>query len=540
MVSALLVKRNQEVSNSNSFDALNLIKNDDDFGKLLLVDDDGKSLPNVVSTINADSDSEVEEFSRSHVEPKMQKDYKANYKNMKAKLALLKDKEEVSDDEKVTEVKVLMALADDELPVRKNHARNGMLRRSMAAKLTTASASGCLFANFPSKIEPKKVSEALKHPRWVDSITFLNGKLNEEVYVKYPSGFKSSEFSDYVCKLYKALYGLKQDPRAKSTSAKAEYIAAAGCCASILWMKSQLSDYDIHYKMVPIFCDNASAIAISNNLVIHSRTKHIDIREFWCIVITYDPNPPTDNSEALVDLPNGKRAIGTKLVFRNKKNERGIVVRNKARLVAQGYTQEEGINYDEVFAPVARIEAIRGDILLVHVYVDDIIFECTKKFLCDEFELMMHKRFQMSSMGELTFFLGLQVKQKDDGIFNSQDKYVVDILKKFDFTTVKTASTPMEPNKALTKDAEAEDMDVPSYTKDFTSSCCEENLQILKRLPKLGLWYPRDTPFDLEAFSDSDYARASLDGKSTIGGCQFLRKRCYGSKIKCLIMGSTS
>ncbi|GKE57503.1 putative ribonuclease H-like domain-containing protein, partial [Tanacetum coccineum] len=61
----------------------------------------------------------------------------------------------------------------------------------------------------------------------------------------------------------------------------------------------------------------------------------------------------------LVDLPNGKRAIGTKWVFRNKKDERGIVVRNKARLVAQGYTQEEGIDYDEVFAPVARIEAIR-------------------------------------------------------------------------------------------------------------------------------------------------------------------------------------
>ncbi|GJZ12345.1 putative ribonuclease H-like domain-containing protein [Tanacetum coccineum] len=61
----------------------------------------------------------------------------------------------------------------------------------------------------------------------------------------------------------------------------------------------------------------------------------------------------------LVDLPNGKRAIGTKWVFRNKKDERGIVIRNKARLVAQGYTQEEGIDYDEVFAPVARIEAIR-------------------------------------------------------------------------------------------------------------------------------------------------------------------------------------
>ncbi|GJZ40158.1 putative ribonuclease H-like domain-containing protein [Tanacetum coccineum] len=99
----------------------------------------------------------------------------------------------------------------------------------------------------------------------------------------------------------------------------------------------------------------------------------------------------------------------------------------------------------------------------LQVYVDDIIFGSTKKSLCVEFEQMMHKRFQMSSMGELTFFLGLQVKQKDDGIFISQDKYVADILKKFDFVTVKTASTPIETNKALFKDDEAEDVDVHLY-----------------------------------------------------------------------------
>nr|GEV89924.1 retrovirus-related Pol polyprotein from transposon TNT 1-94 [Tanacetum cinerariifolium] len=99
------------------------------------------------------------------------------------------------------------------------------------------------------------------------------------------------------------------------------------------------------------------------------------------------------------------------------------------------------------------IKKDKDDILLVQVYVDGIIFGSTKKSLCDEFEQMMQKRFQMSSMGELTFFLGLQVKQKDDGIFISQDQYVADILKKFNFTTVNTASTLMEPNKALIKDA---------------------------------------------------------------------------------------
>ncbi|GKA28338.1 putative ribonuclease H-like domain-containing protein [Tanacetum coccineum] len=179
----------------------------------------------------------------------------------------------------------------------------------------------------------------------------------------------------------------------------------------------------------------------------------------------------------LVDLPHGKRAIGTKWVYRNKKDERGIVIRNKARLVAQGYTQEEGIDYDEIKeevyvcqplgfedpefpdrvykvekalyglhqAPRAWYETfstylldngfqrgqidktlfikrVKSDILLVQVYVDDIIFGSTKKELCTEFEKLMHKKFQISSMGELTFFLGLQVTQKDDGIFISQDK----------------------------------------------------------------------------------------------------------------------
>ncbi|GJZ76942.1 putative ribonuclease H-like domain-containing protein [Tanacetum coccineum] len=305
----------------------------------------------------------------------------------------------------------------------------------------------------------------------------------------------------------------------------------------------------------------------------------------------------------LVDLPKGKHAIGTKWVYRNKKDERGIVVRNKARLVAQGYTQEEGIDYDKVFAPVARIEAIRlflayasfmgfivyqmdvpdkiykvekalyglhqapkawyetlstyllknrfrrgiidktlfikkdkGDILLVQVYVDDINFGSTKKSLCTKFESLMHKKFQMSSMGGLTLFLGLQVMQRDDGIFISQDKYVADILKKFDFSSVKTASTPIETNKALHKDEEAEDVDVHLYRSmigslmyltasrsDIMFAVCtcarfqvthkvlhlhavKRIFRYLKGQPKLGLWYPRDLPFDLEAFSNSDYA----------------------------------
>ncbi|GJZ47884.1 putative ribonuclease H-like domain-containing protein [Tanacetum coccineum] len=243
------------------------------------------------------------------------------------------------------------------------------------------------------------------------------------------------------------------------------------------------------------------------------------------------------NVWVLVNCPKRVRPIGTKWVLKNKRDERGIVIRNKARLVAQGYTQKEEIDYKEVFAPVARIEAVRlflayalymgfivyqmdvksaflygtiyeevhvkqppsfedpefpdrvyrvekamyglhqeprawygtlskylldngfqrgtidqtlfirkhkGELLLVQVYVDDIIFGSSNPKLCKEFEVLMHDKFKMSAMGELTFFLRLQVLQKNDGIFISQDKYVGDILKMFGYTDVRTAKTPMD------------------------------------------------------------------------------------------------
>ncbi|GJY08882.1 putative ribonuclease H-like domain-containing protein [Tanacetum coccineum] len=307
----------------------------------------------------------------------------------------------------------------------------------------------------------------------------------------------------------------------------------------------------------------------------------------------------------LVDLPNRKKAIGTKWVFKNKKDERGIMIRNKARLVAQGHRQEEGIDYEEVFAPVARIEAIRlflayasfmdpdhpdkvykvvkalyglhqaprawyetlanyllsngikggkidqilfikkqkGDILLVQVYVDDIIFGSTNKEL---------------------------LQQKEDGIFISQDKYVAEILKKFNYSDVKSASTPVDLEKPLVKDGDADDVDVHLYRSmigslmyltasrpDIMFAVCacarfqvtpktsyllavKRIFKYLKGKPTLGLWYSRDSPFELVAYTDSDYAGANLDRKSTTGGCQFLGNRLISWQCKKQTVVATS
>nr|GFA33642.1 putative ribonuclease H-like domain-containing protein [Tanacetum cinerariifolium] len=310
----------------------------------------------------------------------------------------------------------------------------------------------------------------------------------------------------------------------------------------------------------------------------------------------------------------------------NKKYERGIVIRNKARLVSQGHTQEEGIDYDEVFAPVARIKAIRlflayasfigfmvyqmnvksaflyGTIKKeVYVYqplgfkdpgYPDKVYKMVKAlyglhqaprawyetltnyllengfqrgkidqalFIKKQKGDILLDKFQMSSMRELTFFLGLQVKQKVDGIFISQDKYVAKILRKFAFIDVKSASTLIEIENPLLKDPDGEDVDVHIYRSMigslmyltssrpnimfFVCACAlfqvtpkVSQLHAVKRIfrylkgkPHLGLL---DSLFNLVAYSDSDYVGASLDMKSTTEGCQFLGCRLISWQYK--------
>ncbi|GJU30526.1 putative ribonuclease H-like domain-containing protein [Tanacetum coccineum] len=192
------------------------------------------------------------------------------------------------------------------------------------------------------------------------------------------------------------------------------------------------------------------------------------------------------------------------------------------------------------------------------------------KLCMDYIKLKELVDFRCGSMGELTFFLGLQVKQNPNGIFISQDKYVAEILKKFDFASVKTASTPIETQKPLVKDEEASDVDVHLYRSmigslmyvtasrpDIMFAVCAcsrfqvtpktSHLSAVKRIfrylkgkPKLGLWYPRESSFDLESYSDSDYAGANLDRKSTTGGCQFLGRRLITWQCKKQTIVATS
>nr|GEV91885.1 putative ribonuclease H-like domain-containing protein [Tanacetum cinerariifolium] len=143
------------------------------------------------------------------------------------------------------------------------------------------------------------------------------------------------------------------------------------------------------------------------------------------------------------------------------------------------------------------------------------------------FQRAYERQVSDSSMGELTFFLGHQVKQKKDGIFISQDKYVADILRKFGLIDTKSASTPIDTKKPFLKDPDGEDVDVHTYISMIGS-----HMYLTSSRPDIMFAYPKDSPFDLVAYSDSDYAGASLDRKSTTGGCQFLGCRLISWQCK--------
>ncbi|KAK8936156.1 hypothetical protein KSP39_PZI014125 [Platanthera zijinensis] len=367
----------------------------------------------------------------------------------------------------------------------------------------------------------------------------------------------------------------------------------------------------------------------------------------------------------LVPKPRGHNIIGTKWIYRNKLDESGIIVKNKARLVAKGYRQEEGIDFDQTFAPVARLEAIRmflayaayqdfkvyqmdvksaflngdlkeevyveqpsgfvdplkpdsvyklrkalyglkqaprawyetlstflienkfsrgkidktlflreskGKIILVQIYVDDIIFGSTKNNLCKKFAKLMQGKFEMSSMGELKFFLGLQVRQTDDGLSISQSKFTKELIKKYGMESSSTMRTPMGTSMPICKDEAGKPVDESLYRGIVGSllyltasrpdimyatcvcaryqACPKEShytavkriLRYLKGTPNLGLWYPRNRDFQLTGYSDADFAGCREDRKSTTGTCQFLGGRLisWSSKKQTSVAISTA
>ena len=397
--------------------------------------------------------------------------------------------------------------------------------------------------------------------------------------------------------------------------------------------------------------------------------KKIDeaiIDEFWMLAMTEELNQFQRNDVwDLVPRPKDHQIIGTRWIFRNKLDETGNVIRNKARLVAQGYNQEEGIDFDETFAPVARLESIRmflayasymdfklyqmdvksvflngfineevyvkqppgfeneqfpdhvfklkralyglkqaprawydrlktfllktgfsvgkadstlfvkivnDHTLIVQIYVDDIIFGSTNNSLCEDFSKSMQKEFEMSMMGELTYFLGLHIKQTKDGVFINQSKYAHELLKRFNMNSTASKNTPMSTTTVLDRDEDGKTVDTKLFRgmigsllyltasrPDIMFSVClcaryqsnpkESHLKAVKRIMRylkgtvdFGLFYSKSSTFDLISYSDADFAGSKSDRKSTSGTCHMLGHSLvswFSKKQNCVSLSTT-
>nr|GEW04651.1 retrotransposon protein, putative, unclassified [Tanacetum cinerariifolium] len=268
----------------------------------------------------------------------------------------------------------------------------------------------------------------------------------------------------------------------------------------------------------------------------------------------------------IADLPKGKKAISTKWVFRNKKDERCILITKKARLVIQGYTQEEVIDYDEVFAPIARIEAIRvflayDSFMGFMVYQMDVKSAFLYGRIEEEVYVCQPPGFEDPDHPDKVY----KVVKALYGLHQAPRAWSMLMTLSLALprrSYVKTTSTPLEMEKPLVKDLDGVDVDVHLYRSmigslmyltasrpDIMYAICVcarfqvtpkvSHLYAVKRVfrylkghPKLGLWYHRDSPFELVVYTDNDYAGASLDRKSTTGGCQFMGSRLISWKCK--------
>ncbi|GKA56336.1 retrovirus-related pol polyprotein from transposon TNT 1-94 [Tanacetum coccineum] len=278
----------------------------------------------------------------------------------------------------------------------------------------------------------------------------------------------------------------------------------------------------------------------------------------------------------LVPCPYKVMVITLKWIYKVKLDELGGILKNKARLVACGYRQEEGIDFEESFAPVARLEsdgfvdldnpnhvyklkkALYGlkqaprawydmlssfllsqdfskvlvdptlfihregkELLLVQIYVDDIIFAASTPELCDLFAKIMCSKFKMSMMSKISFFLGLQISQSPRGIFINQSKYALESFKKYGFESCDPVDTPMVEKSKLDEDKEGK---AARPTKKYLHTV-KRIFQYPKGTVNRGLWYPKDSSIALTAFADAEHAGCQDTRRSTSGSMQFLGDR---------------
>nr|GFA40071.1 hypothetical protein [Tanacetum cinerariifolium] len=314
--------------------------------------------------------------------------------------------------------------------------------------------------------------------------------------------------------------------------------------------------------------------------------------EMCMYALTVSTSEPKNIKEAMADSA-WIEAMQEKLYQfdRLQKDEDQTMIRNKARLIAKGYAREEdgfvdpdhpekvyhlrkalyGLKqaprawYDELSKFLTSKGFTKGtidptlftirygeDILLVQIYVDDIIFGSTNPKYSKRFEKLMHSRFKISLMGEMKFFLGLQIHQSPSGIFINQAKYTLEILHKHGMDKGQSIGTPMATKPKLDVDLSGNLIDQTDYRSkirslmyltssrpDIVQAVCfcaryqsrptEKHLKEVKRIFRylrgtvsMGLWYPKDSSFELTAFSDADHAGCIDSRKSTSRGIQFL------------------
>ncbi|GJS11027.1 retrovirus-related pol polyprotein from transposon TNT 1-94 [Tanacetum coccineum] len=292
-----------------------------------------------------------------------------------------------------------------------------------------------------------------------------------------------------------------------------------------------------------------------------SMRNQLETDAMWCYFDAFltfvEPNNLLQVLE-LVPCPDKVMLIKLKWIFKVKKHEFSMLLKNKARFVAQGFRQEEGIDFEESFASVARIEAIYifdnplhvyklkkalyslkqaprawydilsnflisqhfskdvvdptlfirkagNDLLLVQIYVDDIIFASTNTAMCDEFAILMTTKFKMSMMGQMSFFLGLQISQ----------------------------NTPMVEKNKLDADIQGTLVDATHYRGMIGSlmylTSIKRIFRYLNGTIKMGLWYSKDSDMSLTTYSDADHAGCQDTRRSTSGSAQLLANRLWVS-----------